>query len=125
MASLKEEFVTLRRICVRIGSSVFENCITNKLRNMFLIRNILSFQFIEPNISTNVGTTNFDMHHQSGSVSQAVQKTSEQFETEKKSYKTLMSQLNWLTTNTKPNINFDICNLNMTYIRAIFAFDLT
>lgn len=107
MASLKEQFVTLWRICVRIGSSVFENCITDKLRNMILIRNVLSFQFIEPNISTNVGTTNFNMHHQSGSVShQAVQKTSEQFETEKKSYKTLMSQLNWLTTNTKPNISF-------------------
>lgn len=86
---------------------MFENCIADKLRNMFSIRNVLSFQFIEPNISINIGTTNFNMHHQIGSVShQSVQKTSEQFETEKKSYKTLMSQLNCLTTNTKPNFFF-------------------
>ena len=109
------------------GTTEFIECIIEKLKNKFLIGNSASmaFKYVGLNIeSTNEGFLVDQLQYASGlqpisiSRARAMKKGSDLSEDEKTEYRALVGQLNWIATNTRPDIAFDICELSVSMKKA-------
>ena len=109
------------------GSDEFIECIIEKLKNKFLIGNSASMAFKYVGLiteSTNEGILVDQLQYASGlqpiriSRARAMQKGSDLSEDEKADYRAIVGQLNWIATNTRPDIAFDICELSVSLKKA-------
>ena len=112
------------------GSVDFYNQVIQVLKTRFLIGSSAStsFTYIGLQIkSYDNGITVDQIQYASGltpiSISQdrALQKNSLLLENEKRSYRALVGQLNWIATHTRPDIAFDTCELSVSFQKATIA----
>ena len=105
----------------------FEKNVVNKLKEEVLIGSSSSatFRYVGMNINTSI--EGIDVHHcpyisslQPISVSRArsFQSNNALSETEKDSYRMFVGQLNWVSTNTRPDIAYDVCELSSAFKHA-------
>ena len=102
------------------GESSFKHEVMNKLSDMFTIRSISSkaFKYIGLNISNSSdGTISIEQHEYINSIqpislskARINNKHSLLTEKEKGEYRCLVGQLNWISTQTRPDIAFDVCD---------------
>ena len=114
-----------------VGDSIFKESIVDKLSEMFLIGSSASkaFKYIGLNIGEQSdGTTQvdqFDYAHTLKPIEISHQrsrnKLSELSEKEKGEYRAILGQLNWIATQTRPDIAFDVCELSVGYNNATVA----
>ena len=109
------------------GSSVFFNEVILVLMKKFLIGSSVStsFTYIGLRIrSYEDGITVDQIQYADSlkpiSISQdrSLQKTSHLVESEKKQYRGLVGQLQWIATHTCPDIAFDTCELSVSFSKA-------
>ena len=109
---------------------VFNKLVIQKLKSKFLIGSSSSITFTYVGLSIkayNDGIT-IDQNQYISSLTQipigkirASEKKEMLIESEKKAYRTLVGQLNWVATHTRPNIAFDTCELSVVFYSATVA----
>ena len=114
-------------ICVYVddflwaGTKAFEDNVISKVRDMFLIggSECKSFKYIGLNIQTFENGIHVDQCHYASAMrpiciskQRSMQKESELTESEKTEYRALVGQLNWISTHTRPDISFDVCEIS-------------
>ena len=120
-------------ICVYVddflwaGTQGFEREIVNKIKASFLISDSQSqsFQYIGLNILSEKGKTSIDQNQYVMSLSpvklspgRSANKSSELSEAEKRDYRGVVGQLNWIATNSRPDISFEVCDLAVSFKNA-------
>ena len=113
------------------GTSFFENGVIAKLCQTFLIGSTASnaFKYLGLHIvSYENGSKTLDQFQYASSLTpigisrqRANLKSSELSSTEKAAYRALIGQLNWIATQTRPDIAFDVCDLSSVCSRATVA----
>ena len=112
------------------GSIAFYNKVIQVLKTKFLIGSSASrsFTYIGLTIrSCNNGLSVDQIQYTSSlksipiSQDRALQKTSQLSENEKRSYRALIGQLNWIATHTRPDIAFETCELSVSFQKATIA----
>ena len=108
------------------GTKRFETSVIKKLSNLFLIGSVESgaFKYVGLNIqyqSQGHGLSVDQIQYASSlepvSVSRkrANEKSSDLSEEERAEYRSTVGQLNWIATQTRPDIAFDVCELSVSY----------
>ena len=109
------------------GSTEFNKSVIEKLKSKFLIGSSASqsFKYVGLNIeSTSEGILVDQLQYAKGlqpicvSRVRAMNKGSELSEEEKAEYRAILGQLNWIATNTRPDIAFDVCELSVSLKEA-------
>ena len=113
------------------GEDSFKDNIIDRLCKLFLIGNNESkaFKYIGLNIeSDGEKATNIDQLDYIASVkaipvskARVNNKNSDLSEQEKASYRSLVGQLNWIATQTRPDIAFEVCELSSMFKTATVA----
>ena len=111
-----------------LASETFERRVINKLSDLFLIGGSAakSFKYIGLNVvSTTCGVITVDQFQYASSLKpipvshqRATMKTSELSATEKKEFRALIGQLNWIATHTRLDTAFDVFELSGSYRSA-------
>lgn len=117
-------------ICVHVddflwaGTLAFEEAIINKLSDMFTIGSSASssFKYVGLNIESNNEGITMDQFQYASSLTpinisnqRRVLKSGELSSSEKSEYRSLIGQLNWMATQTRPDIAFETCVLSVSY----------
>ena len=133
--SWKHSGVLQGLICVYVddflwaGTSLFEKQVIGQLKDLFLIGSSVSksFKYIGLNLEqcTSGGIT-LDQFQYAASlrpidVCRQRTKQGELSEQEKREYRALTGQLNWIAMQTRPDIAFDVCELSATSSRAVVS----
>ena len=111
------------------GTERFKNKIVEKLNDLFLIGSKESgmFKYVGLNIQSSVGgqVMTIDQTHYASTLQpislsreRLNNKSSELSDNEKQEYRSLVGQLNWLATQTRPDISFESCELSGAYSNA-------
>ena len=104
------------------GTKAFEEQVISKVRELFCIGNTESnsFKYIGLNVCSSNGRVSIDQHQYiltlapiKISQERAVLKLSELSCMEKSEYRALLGQLNWISTNSRPDISFEVCELSV------------
>ena len=113
-------------ICVYVddllwsGTNEFENEVIGKIRELFLIGSSETdtFKYIGLNLTSEGSKTTIDQNQYAASLSKAelqssraTARSSELSDAEKREYRGLIGQLNWLATNSRPDISYRVCEL--------------
>ena len=113
------------------GTKKFENCIISNLKELFLIGGFEtgSFKYIGLQMNDD-GLKGASIHQldyvdtlQKIPVSpgRSGHKSSLLTDAEKTDYRSIVGQLNWVATQTRPDILFDVCDLSSRYKTAVVA----
>ena len=109
------------------GTAAFKTNVIDKIYDLFSIGSAesSSFKYIGLNIRSCGNCITIDQHHYVSTLtpikispSRSALKNSELSEREKSEYKALLGQLNWISTNTRPDISFETCNLSVSHNKA-------
>ena len=109
------------------GTELFEETIIAQLKSKFLIGSSGSatFRYIGLNITSHdqyiyvdQGQYISSLEKVSISRSRSCQKDSLLSDTEKEAFKAIVGQLNWISTNTRPDISYEVCELSSSYNKA-------
>ena len=113
------------------GETCFQNEVVEKLRDLFLVGKTASksFKYIGLNIQNmSDGSITVDQFQYIQSVKPVLisrermnNKFSDLSDKEKTEYKSLVCQLNWIATQTRPDIAFDICEFSTLHKKATVA----
>ena len=104
-----------------VGSDAFKNTIIEQLKEKFLIGSSGSaaFKYIGLNIDSRENCIYVDQGQYINSLEpikisrgRSRQRDSLLLDEEKTAFRTLVGQLNWITTNTRPDIAYDVCDLS-------------
>ena len=120
-------------ICVYVddffwaGTNDFKICVIDKLCDLFLIGSSAtqSFTYIGLNLSAEPKGIFIDQHKYASclepvkiSRQRASLKNSDLTDAEKTDFRCLLGQLNWLSTQTRPDLAFDVCELSSSFKKA-------
>ena len=123
-------------ICLYVDDFLWTGChkfytsIIVKLWDLFLIgsSSTKSFKYIGLNISTVDKGLSIDQYQYASilepiklSHQRASCRTSDLSESEKSDYRALLGQLNWLATNTRPDVSYETTELSVNFNRATVA----
>lgn len=109
------------------GSENFKDNVIGILEKRFVVgtSEVGSFKYIGLNIKSHHNGITIDQFKYANSLQpidisreRSNLKFSELSEEEKEKYRSLIGQLNWLSTQTRPDIAFDVCNLCVSYKNA-------
>ena len=109
------------------GTKLFEQKVINKLITLFSISssNSSSFKYLGLNVSSSQQGILLDQNQYLSSLqpvkvstARAANKSSNLSENEKTEYRALIGQLNWLSTQTRPDISFETCDLHVLFKNA-------
>ena len=112
------------------GTKEFEKCVIEKIRKEFLVGSSASgsFKYLGLNVMPNTEGISVDQIQYASSLNtlevtyaRAMQKNSELSEEEKTGYRSLIGQLSWISTHTRPDIAYDTCELSIAYKKATVA----
>ena len=121
-------------ICVYVddflfaGSEIFYNEIITKLQALFLVGAVEQgvFKYVGLKlVNSPNGDVTLDQCEYAATINKipvtgrrAAMKTSDLSEEEKTEYRSLVGQLNWIATQTRPDILFDVCELSVNFQNA-------
>ena len=109
------------------GTKKFEENVIDKISRIFCVGNEEKgmFKYVGLNVSSEKNAYNVDQMHYAASLrkiqispARANNKQSELSKREKDEYRVTVGQLNWLATQTRPDIAFDICFLSAILNKA-------
>lgn len=110
------------------GTLSFEENIISKIINLFKIGSSenTSFKYIGLNLNQcNEGGLTLDQFHYGATLQpigisrqRSLNKFAELSEKERDFFKAAIGQLNWMSTQTRPDISFDVCELSVSYKNA-------
>ena len=123
-------------ICVYVddflwaGTRTFEREVIDKVRESFLIGSSESesFKYVGLNINSSKGVAFVDQNQYiltlspvKISVARSSIKSSELSEQEKREFRSVIGQLNWIATNSRPDISFEVSELSASFKNACIA----
>ena len=130
----KHKYITEGIICIYVddflwaGTDRFERQIINELKDRLQVGSTDSgqFKYIGLNLTTTGdGNITVDQHQYCATLcpmklskTRTMMKTSDLSEEEKAEYRALVGQLNWIATQTRPDISFDIGELSTSTSKA-------
>lgn len=117
-------------VCIHVddfcwgGTERFEECVMSRLKKDFLVGTTDSgqFKYVGINIKQEAGGISLDQEHYIKSLHQVEisqkkgqRKDMNLNEDEMHRYRSVVGQLNWIGTQTRPDISFDVCSLSMRF----------
>ena len=117
-------------VCIHVddfcwgGTDVFEHSVISKVRNSFLVGSVDSkhFKYVGLNIQQTANGIIIDQENYIKSVRQVdishkrtLVKDAYLGEEEVHKYRSVVGQLNWIGTQTRPDISFDVCSLSTLF----------
>ena len=107
------------------GSFSFEQNVINKIQKMFQIGSAETecFKYVGVNVQNLRGSIKVDQDHYISSIQEATvhpdrPRLDELDYEERKDYRALVGQLNWVATQSRPDILFDVCLLSSVFDSA-------
>ena len=108
----------------------FAKLVIEKIKNKFLIGSSASitFTYVGLSVKSYMDGLTIDQNQYIASLkpipiskSRMLEKKERLVESEKKAYRSLVGQLNWIATHTRPDVAFETCVLSISFYDAIVA----